>query len=155
MSPARARPTPAHSNGSAVPGSVGLAGPGAAARCGHQPVSSSRRTPQLPGASWSTAHRLLTAVDRISFVPSAWAVGWSASGEGWPQAQVGQCPVAAGSGQPQAGALQLLLDDPQCLGEVLPAALGGPAEYPQAVFKLVEGEPCGRAGVQLAVFEVA
>jgi len=30
-----------------------------------------------------------------------------------------------------------------------------PVEYAQAVLELVEGEPFGRAGIQLAVFEVA
>jgi hypothetical protein len=66
----------------------------------------------------------------------------SAQGAGW-------------SGQLQAGAVQRLLDEPQCLREVLRVGLGGPAEDAQAVLELVEGEPLGRAGVQLAVFEVA
>src|SRR6266542_505386 len=86
---------------------------------------------------------------------SVWVAGWSASGEGWQQVQAGWCLAVAGSGQPQAGAVEHLLDEPQCLREVFRAALVGPAEYVQAVLQLVEGESLGRAGVQLAVFEVA
>src|SRR6266487_5313303 len=86
---------------------------------------------------------------------SVWVAGWSASGEGWQQVQAGWCLAVAGSGQPQAGAVEHLLDEPQCLREVFRAALVGPAEYVQAVFELVARESLGRAGVQLAVFEVA
>src|SRR5262249_55523167 len=63
-------------------------------------------------------------------------------------------PTAARSGQLQAGAVEHLLDEPFCLREVLGVCLG-PAEYVQAVLKLVEGEALGRVRVQLAVFEVA
>src|SRR5262249_61138289 len=63
-------------------------------------------------------------------------------------------PTAARSGQCQAGAVGPLLDAPFCLREVLGVCLG-PAEYVQAVLKLVEGEALGRVRVQLAVFEVA
>src|SRR6266571_1073549 len=80
---------------------------------------------------------------------------WSASGESHHQVRVAHWPAATGSAQTQAGAVEYLFDEPQCLGEVLRAALVGPAEDSQAVLQLVEGEPLGRAGVQLAVLEVA
>ena len=81
---------------------------------------------------------------------SAWVVGRSASGEGWQQVRVSQRWAVAGSGRGEAGAVQFLLDEPQRSGEVLRAALGGPAEDAQAVFELVEGEPVGCARIQVA-----
>src|SRR6266536_3783739 len=56
---------------------------------------------------------------------SVWVAGSSASGEGWQQVQAGWCLAVAGSGQPQAGAVEHLLDEPQCLREVFRAALVG------------------------------
>ena len=81
---------------------------------------------------------------------SAWVVGRSASGEGWQQVRVSQRWAVAGSGRGEAGAVEFLLDEPRCSGEVLRAALGGPAEDAQAVFELVEGEPVGCARIQVA-----
>jgi len=81
---------------------------------------------------------------------SAQVAGRSASGEGWQQVQVNQRWAVAGPGPGEAGAVQFVLDEPQCLGEVLRAALRGPAEDAQAVFELIEGEPVGRAGIQVA-----
>ena len=77
---------------------------------------------------------------------SVWVAGWSASGEGWQQVQAGWCLAVAGPGQTQAGAVEHLLDEPQCLREVLRVILVGPAEYVQAVFELVERESLGRTG---------